>query len=100
MSVVIFNNMFDDFLISTPLSNPVVQHYLRRAKYIDQSRAGGISAITGSSVVNILVFDLRVQLQRSTYQRKSLLFICKREISGFSSPLSSLGRLFQVTVPL
>ena len=48
MSVVIFNNMFDDFLISMPLSNPVVQHYLRRAKYIDQSRAGGISAITGS----------------------------------------------------
>ena len=40
MSVVIFNNMFDDFLISMPLSNPVVQHYLRRAKYIDQSRAG------------------------------------------------------------
>ena len=26
----------------------VVQHYLRRAKYIDQSRAGGISAIIGS----------------------------------------------------
>ena len=48
MSVVIFNNMFDDFLISMPLSNPVVQHYLRRAKYIDQSRAGGIPAITGS----------------------------------------------------
>ena len=41
--------MFDDFLISMPLSNPVVKHYLRRAKYIDQSRAGGISAITGSS---------------------------------------------------
>ena len=42
MSVVIFN-MFDDFLISMQLSNPVVQHYLRRAKYIDQSRAVGIS---------------------------------------------------------
>ena len=42
MSVVIFN-MLDDFLISMPLSNPVVQHYLRRAKYIDQ-----LPAITGS----------------------------------------------------
>ena len=42
MSMVIFN-MFDDFLISMPLSNPVVQYYLRRAKYIDQSRAVGIS---------------------------------------------------------
>ena len=46
--------------------------------------------------VNILVFDLRVQLQHCTYQRKTLLFalikvstfICKREISGLSSPLS------------
>ena len=45
-------------------------------------------------VVNILVFNLRVQLQHCTYQRKTLLFalikvntfICKREISGFSSP--------------
>ena len=41
------------------------------------------------------VFDLRVQLQHCTYQRKTLLFalikvstfICKREISGLSSPL-------------
>ena len=46
----------------------------------------------GTLVVNILVFDLRVQLQHCTYQRKTLLFalikvntfICKREISGFS----------------
>ena len=46
-------------------------------------------------VVNILVFDLRVQLQHCTYQRKTLLFalikvstfICKREILGCSSLL-------------
>ena len=49
----------------------------------------------GALVVNILVFDLRVQLQHCTYQSKTLLFalikvstfICKREISGLSSPL-------------
>ena len=49
----------------------------------------------GALVVNILLFDLRVQLQHCTYQRKTLLFalikvstfICKREISGLSSPL-------------
>ena len=43
----------------------------------------------GTIVVNILVFDLRVQLQHCTYQRKTLLFalikvstfVCKREIS-------------------
>ena len=52
----------------------------------------------GALVVNILVFDLRVQLQHCTYQRKTLLFalikvitfICKREILGCSSPLRSL----------
>ena len=51
----------------------------------------------GALVVNILVFDLRVQLQHCTYQRKTLLFalikvstfICKREISGLSSPLTN-----------
>ena len=50
----------------------------------------------GALVVNILVFDLRVQLQHCAYQRKTLLFalikvstfICEREISGLSSPLS------------
>ena len=50
----------------------------------------------GGLVVNILVFDLRVQLQHCTYQRKTLLFalikvntfICKRKISGLSSPLT------------
>ena len=44
----------------------------------------------GALVVNILVFDLHVQLQHYTYQRKTLIFalikvstfICKREISG------------------
>ena len=53
----------------------------------------------GALVVNILVFDLRVQLQRCTYQRRTLLFalikvitcICKREISGFSSPLTLIS---------
>ena len=44
MSVVIFNNTFDENAL--PLSNIT----LRRAKYIDQSRAGGISAITGSCI--------------------------------------------------
>ena len=52
----------------------------------------------GALVVNIFVFDLRVQLQHCTYQRKTLLFalikvstfICKREISGFSSPLNNI----------
>ena len=51
----------------------------------------------GAVGVNILVFDLRVQLQHYTYQRKTLLFalikvstfICKREISGLSSPLTN-----------
>ena len=50
---------------------------------------------SGALVVNILVFDLCVQLQHCTYQRKTLLFalikvstfICEREISGLSSPL-------------
>ena len=44
----------------------------------------------GALVVNILVFDLRVQLQHCTYQRKTLLFalfkvitfICQRQILG------------------
>ena len=48
-------------------------------------------------MVNILVFDLRVQLQHCTCQRKTLLFalikvstfICKREISGLSSPFNN-----------
>ena len=48
----------------------------------------------------IKVFDLRVQLQHCMYQRKTLLFalikvstfICKREISGLSSPLISILR--------
>ena len=51
----------------------------------------------GALVVNILVFDLRMQLQHCTYQRKTLLFalikvstfICKREISGLGSPLTN-----------
>ena len=49
----------------------------------------------GALVVNILVFDLRVQLQHCTHRGKTILFalikvntfICKREISGISSPL-------------
>ena len=52
----------------------------------------------GVLVVNILVFDLLVQLQHCTYQRKTSLFslikvntfICKREISGFSFLLTYL----------
>ena len=52
----------------------------------------------GALVVNIWVFDLRVQLQHCTYQRKTLLFalikvstfICRSEISGFSSPLINM----------
>ena len=49
----------------------------------------------GALVVNILVFDLRVQLQHCTYQRKTLLFalikvstfICEREILDLSFSL-------------
>ena len=49
-------------------------------------------------VVNILVFDLRVQLHHCTYQRKTLLFalikfisfISKRVVLGCSSPLTEL----------
>ena len=52
----------------------------------------------GALVVNILVFDHRLQLQHCTYQRKTLLFalikvitfICKREILACSSPLMVL----------
>ena len=56
--------------------------------------------MSAALVVNILVFDLRVQLQHCTYQRKTLLFalikvstfICKREILGCSSPLMNLAQ--------
>ena len=55
----------------------------------------------GALVFNILIFDLRVQLQHCMYQEKTLLFdlikvntfICKREISGLSSPLRLLINL-------
>ena len=51
----------------------------------------------GGALINILVFDLRVQLHHCTYQRKTLLFalikdsafIYKRKISGLSSPLNT-----------
>ena len=51
----------------------------------------------GALVVNILVFDLRVQLQHCAYERKTLLFalikvitfICKRKILGCSSPVTN-----------
>ena len=54
----------------------------------------------GALVVNILVFDLRVQLQHCTYQRNTLLFalikvstfIYKREISGLSSPFNLFSK--------
>ena len=57
-----------------------------------------LDVTTSNSIQDILVFDLRVQLQHCTYQRKNLLFalinvstfICKREISGLSSPLINL----------
>ena len=60
----------------------------------------------GAQVVNILVFDLRVQLQHCTYQRETLLFalinvstfICKREISGLSSPLTLSVKIYSVTI--
>ena len=48
MSVAIFNNTFDCPFDKNAL--PLSNITLRRAKYIDQSRAGGISAITGSSM--------------------------------------------------
>ena len=53
-------------------------------------------------VFNIFVFQLHVQLQHCTYQRKTFLFalikvstfIWRREISGFSSPLSFVKTFF------
>ena len=59
----------------------------------------------GALVVNILVFDLCVQLQHCTYQRKTLLFalikvstfICKREISVLSSPLIVIAIMITYT---
>ena len=50
----------------------------------------------GALVLNILVFDLRVQQEHCMYQRKTLIFalikvitfICKRQILGHSSPLN------------
>ena len=56
----------------------------------------------GALVVNILVFDFRVQLQHCTYQRKTLLFalikvitfICKRGILVCSSPLTIINSVF------
>ena len=52
----------------------------------------------GALVVNILVFDLRDLLQHRMYKIKTLLFalmkvstfICKRKISGLSSPLINI----------
>ena len=44
------------------------------------------SKMAASLVVDILVFDLRVQIFALI---KVNTFICKREISGFSSPLIS-----------
>ena len=89
----------------------LIYMFLRRSQVIDPSSITQTEAlwvwlcdVTTSKpiqdgvalVVNILVFDLRVQLQHCTYQRKTLLFasikvstfICKREISGLSSPLN------------
>ena len=65
-----------------------ITHFYRINSFLHQKDGGAL-------VVNIFVFDLRVQLQHCTYQRKTLLFalikvrtfICKREISGFSPPL-------------
>ena len=65
------------------------------------------SKMAGALVVNILVFDLRVQLQHCTYQRKTLLFslievstfICKREISGLSSPLTLNYKFYPDVMP-
>ena len=53
-------------------------------------------------IFNILVFQLHVQLQHCTYQRKTFLFalikvstfIWRREISGISSPLSFVKTFF------
>ena len=61
----------------------------------------------GALVVTILVFDLRVQLQHCTYQRKTWLFalievstfICKREISGLSSPLRLNYKFYPDVMP-
>ena len=65
--------------------------------FFDTCNAVALIQDGGALVVNIVVFDLRVELQHCTYQRKTLLFalikvitfICKREISGFSSPFKN-----------
>ena len=76
MSVVIFNNTFDNFLISKPRlietkRIAAVQHYQRRAKYIDQSRAGGISAITDSSLAKISHCQTRFKKHCNSMQWRS-----------------------------
>ena len=56
--------------------------------------------------MNILVFDLHVQLQHCTYQTKTLLFalikvstfICKREILDLSSPLRIKRRICLILI--
>ena len=60
-----------------------------------------IFCLVDALVVNILVFDVRVQLQHCTYIKTLLFalikvstFICKRGNSGFSSPLKYRSDLF------
>ena len=82
MSVGIFNNTFDENAL------PLSQHISTNQE------PEGFLLFTGSLVVNILVFDLRVQLQHCTYQRKTLLLLESRLV------LSYVKWKFQASVPL
>ena len=63
----------------------------------------------GALFINVLVFDLRMPVQHCTYEGETLLFalievntfICKREISGFSSPLrlSAFEKCQRIQIP-
>ena len=67
--------------------------------FFDTCNAVALIQDGGALVVNIVVFDLRVELQHCTYQRKISLFalikvstfIWKRESSGLGSPLKENG---------
>ena len=75
------------------LSNDFPGFYKRSIWWCDVTTSNSIQ--DGGALINILVFDLRVQLQHCKRRRKTLLFalikvitfICKYEILGCNSPL-------------
>ena len=83
--------------ISQITSTPTSIKYQFYEHHLEEPRRHNVklNPSGGALVVNILIFDLRVQLQHCTHQRKTFhfalikvsTFICEREIPGFSSPL-------------